>query len=78
MSKFDGKINTIGELKEMIVDLPDNMTIEFRVRRKLTDEELKQMRYPYPFETTYIDGFFFDDIGWSDNEACFGVTLPKE
>lgn len=72
------EIKTIGQLKKAIANLPDDFSIEFRVRRRLTDEELKQMRYPYPYDTTYIDGFSFDDVGYSDKEACFGVTLPEE
>lgn len=71
-------ITTIGDLKNSIKDLPDDFTIEFRVRRKLTEEELVHMRYPYPYNTTYIDGFEFDDVGYSDKEVCFGVTLPEE
>ncbi len=71
-------ITTIGDLKKAIANLPDDFSIEFRVRRRLTDEELKERRYPYPFDTTYIEGIDFDDIGWSDKEACFGVTLPQE
>lgn len=68
------KIKTIGELKNLIAKLDDDFVIEFRVRRKLTDDELKNLKYPYPYETEYFEGIEFDDIGYSDKELCLGVT----
>ena len=69
-------IKTIKDLRELIDKLDDNFVIEFRVRRKLNEEELKNMRYPYPYETEYFDGVEFDDIGYSDKVLCLGVTFP--
>lgn len=67
-------IKTIGELKNLIAKLDDDFVIEFRVRRKLTDDELRNQKYPYPYETEYFNGIEFDDIGYSDKELCLGVT----
>ena len=41
-------IRTVKDLRELIEQLDDDFVIDFRVRRKLTEEELKNMIYPYP------------------------------
>lgn len=68
-------ITTLGEFRKHFADFPDDFKIEFRVRRKLSDEELRQRRYPYPYITEYFDGIDFDDVGYSDKKICLGVTL---
>ena len=70
-------IRTVKDLRELIEQLDDDFVIDFRVRRKLTEEELKNMIYPYPYETEYFDGIEFDDIGYSDKKLCLGVTFNK-
>jgi len=69
------KIRTLGDFRKVTKNLSDDFVIDFRVRRKLTDEELKNMIYPYPYATLYFDGIEFDDIGYSDKELCIGVTI---
>jgi len=68
-------IKTLGDFRKLTKDLDDDFTIEFRVRRRVPEEELKNRAYPYPYDTEYFDGFEFDDIGYSDKEVCFGVCL---
>ena len=68
-------IRTVKDLRELIEQLDDDFVIDFRVSRKLTEEELKNMIYPYPYETEYFEGIEFDDIGYSDKKLCLGVTL---
>ena len=68
-------IKTLGDFRKLTKDLDDNFAIEFRVRTRVPEEELKKRRYPYPYDTEYFDGFEFDDIGYSDKVACFGITL---
>lgn len=70
-------IRTVKDLRELINQLDDNFAIEFRVRKKLTEEELKNMKYPYPYETEYFEGIEFDDIGYSDKVLCLGVTFNQ-
>ena len=70
-------IRTVKDLRELIEQLDDDFVIDFGVRRKLTEEELKNMTYPYPYETEYFEGVEFDDIGYSDKELCLGVTFNK-
>ena len=64
-------------MRKIIEGLSDDFTIEFRVREKVSDEELAKRKYPYPYDTEYFDGFEFDDIGWSDKVLCLGVTEGK-
>ncbi len=68
-------IKTLGDFRKLTEDLDDDFAIEFRVRTRVPEEELKNRRYPYPYDTEYFDGFEFDDVGYSDKVACFGVTL---
>ena len=69
------KIKTLGDFRKLTADLDDDFTIDFRVRRRLSEEELKNRIYPYPYDTEYFEGFEFDDVGYSDKEVCFGVCL---
>lgn len=71
------EIKTVGDLRKVIANLDDSFKIEMRIRRKLTDEELKYMPYPYPYETEYTT-LEFDDIGYSDKELCLGVEMSSE
>lgn len=70
-------IKTLGDFRKLTEDLDDDFAIEFRVRTRVPEEELKNRRYPYPYDTEYFDGFEFDDVGYSDKVACFGVTLES-
>ena len=56
------EIKNVGKLRKIIENLPDDFEIEIRIRRKLTDEELKNCRYPYPYDTEYLI-LEFDDLG---------------
>lgn len=68
-------IKTLGDFRRLTKNLDDDFSIEFRVRTRVLDEELRNRRYSYPYDTKYFDGFEFDDVGYSDKVACFGVTL---
>lgn len=72
-------IKTLGDFRRLTKDLDDDFAIEFSVRIRVPEKELKNRRYPYPYDTEYFDSFEFDDVGYSDKVACFGVTLeaPK-
>lgn len=71
------EIKTVGQLRKIIETLSDDFEIEMRVRRKLSDEDFKQMRYAYPYETEYLT-LEFDDIGYSDKVLCMGVTCDND
>lgn len=71
------KIKTVGDLRKVIANLSDDFEIEMRIRRKLTDDELKQMPYPYPYETEYST-LEIDDIGHSDRVLCLGVEREDD
>ena len=70
------QIKTIKDLKELIKDMDDDYSIEFRVRTKISNEECAKRAYPYPFDTEYGEGFEYDDTGVSDKVVCFGVERP--
>ena len=65
------KIKTLGDFRRLTKDLDDDFEIEFRVRRRVPEEELKSRSYPYPYDTEYFEGFEFDDVGYSDNVSVF-------
>lgn len=73
-------IKTLGDFRRLTKDLNDDFSIEFRVRTRVSEEELKNRRYPYPYDIEYFDVFEFDDVGYSDKVVCFGITLevPEE
>lgn len=72
---MEKKIKTLGDFRKLTAHLDDDFTIDFRVRRRLSEEELKNRTYPYPYDTEYFEGFEFDDIGYSNKKVCFGVCL---
>lgn len=73
------EIKNVGQLRKIIENLSDDYEIEMRARRKLSDDEVRELHnkygriYPYPYETQYVE-LEFDDIGVSDKVLCFGVT----
>ena len=68
------KIMTVGDMRKLIEDLDDDFNIELRIRQRLSDEELKNIAYPYPYKTQYTN-LVFDDIGYSDKDLCLGCEL---
>lgn len=70
-------IKNVGQLRKVIENLSDDYEIEMRVRRALSDEDLKGCWYPYPYDTEYLT-LEFDDIGVSDKVLCLGVTSKQE
>lgn len=71
--EIDMEIKNVGQLRKIIENISDDYEIEMRVRRELSDEELKGRRYPYPYDTEYLT-LEFDDIGVSCKVLCLGVT----
>lgn len=77
------KIKTVGQLRKVIEDLSDDYEIEMRIRRKLSDNEIKELHnkygriYPYPYDTQHSE-LEFDDVGVSDKVLCLGVELKDE
>lgn len=70
-------IKTLGDFRKITEHLEDNFNIEMRIRRKLSEDELKNSLYPYPYETFYVQ-LEFDDIGYSDKDLCLGVEIPSD
>lgn len=65
-------IKTIGELKEAINNIDDDFTIDVRIVRELSEEELKGSIYPYPYEYSKAN-IEIGDIGYSDKDVFINV-----
>jgi hypothetical protein len=65
-------IKTIGDFRRLTQNLDDDFKLDVRIMKEVTEEELKNRRYPYPWDM--FDGRLeFHDIGYSDKEFCIGV-----
>ena len=61
------------ELIKMLEGFED-FDIELTVHRRLSEEELKALTYPYPYEIIKTE-LELDDIGYSDNVVCLGCEI---
>ena len=66
-------IKTIGELKKAIANIDDDFTIDVRIVRELSEEELSGSSYPYPYEYTKAN-LEIGDIGYSDKDVFINVV----
>ena len=65
-------IKTIGELKKAISNIDDDFTVDARIVRELSEEELRDSNYPYPYEYTKAN-LEIGDIGYSDKDVFINV-----
>ena len=65
-------IRTIGELKKTIANIDDDFTIDVRIVRELSEEELSGSNYPYPYEYRKAS-LEIGDIGYSDKDVFINV-----
>ena len=65
-------IKTIGELKKAIANIDDDFTITAQIVRELSEEELSDSNYPYPYEYTKAN-LEIEDIGYSDKDVFINV-----
>nr|DAY49406.1 MAG TPA: NADH-PPase NADH pyrophosphatase zinc ribbon domain [Caudoviricetes sp.] len=65
-------IKTIRELKKAIANIDDDFTIDVRIVRELSEEELSGSNYPYPYEYTKAN-LEIGDIGYSDKDVFINV-----
>ena len=49
------KIETVGELRELLKDLDDDYKLDIRIMKAISEKELKNSSYPYPWNM--IDGY---------------------
>ena len=64
------KIETVGELRELLKDLDDDYKLDIRIMKAIPEKDLKGSRYPWEMIEVYLK---FQDIGVSDKELCLGV-----
>lgn len=71
---LNNEIMTIGELKELIKDVPNDFEFEVEVSKRRTESELKDSGYPYPynFERCSTDNRDYD-IGWSEKKMKIDI-----
>lgn len=69
---------TIGELKELIKNVPNDFEFEVDVSKRKSGAELKDSVYPYPYssERCKIDNGDYD-IGWSDRKMKIGIRITE-
>lgn len=69
---------TIGELKELIKDVPNDFEFEVGVSKKRTEAELKDSSYPYPynFERCKTDNRDYD-IGWNYKKMKINIRITE-
>jgi hypothetical protein len=72
------KIKTVGDFRRVTSELSDDYTIDFRLRKRISNKEAARRRYPYPFDTVNLEGFEFDDVGVMDKQLCLGVEIPEQ
>ena len=65
-------IKTIGELKKAIENIPDDFTLSTRIVRELSEEELKDSKYPYPYEYSKAN-IEIGDISYSDKDVFVNI-----
>ena len=65
-------IKTIRELKKAISNIDDDFTIDVRIVRELSEEELSGSDYLYPYEYTKAN-LEIGDIGYSDKYVFINV-----
>lgn len=65
-------IETIGELKKAIENIPDDFTLSTIIIRELSEEELKGRHYPYPYEYSKAS-IEIGDIGYSDKDVFVNI-----
>lgn len=65
-------IRTIGELKKAIANIDDDFTITTKIVRELSEEELKDSIYPYPYEYSKAN-IEIGDIGYSEKDVFINV-----
>ena len=65
-------IKTISELKKAIANIDDDFTIDVRIVKELSEEELSGSNYPYPDE--YIKANLeIGDISYSDKDVFINI-----
>ena len=70
-------IKTIRELKKAIANIDDDFTIDVRIVRELSEEELSGSNYPYPYEYTEAN-LEIGDIGYSDKDVFINVEEKSD
>lgn len=59
----------ISELKQLISDVPDDFEFEIEVRKRIPDDVLATMSYPFPDDTeTCVTERGNHDIAWSEKQ----------
>ena len=67
---------TVGEIKKLISDLPNDFLFEIEVSKKLSREELENSLYPYPYKTERcsVNGY---DIGHQERKIKLDVETNE-
>jgi len=64
------------QLLEILKRVDDDFELKFTYNRELTKDELKSMKYRFPYELIPVN-IEFSDIGYSSKQVLFDV-VPKQ
>ena len=70
-------IKTLGEFRKATKNLDDDFKLEIDFFKEVPEEELARRSYPYPWDRLECD-LEFNDVGYSDKVACFGLYERKD
>lgn len=70
-------IKTVGDMRKALSNLDDDYTFEVDLFERLSDEQLRHMIYPWPYNRKNM-ALQFNDVGVSDKVACFGVYYKDD
>ena len=68
----------ILELKQLINGIPDHFEVEISVSKKISDDVLEKMIYPFQFDIEKFPTSCINyDIGWSENKFIICIETKE-
>lgn len=72
----ENSITSVLELNEILNKVDDDFTIEISLMKEISEEELKGMTYPYPWNKIEAK-LEFADISVGNKELCFNIRSKE-
>ena len=68
----------VKDLKKILENIPDDCKVIIRTSKRISEDKLKSMSYPYLYDLTSYDNLEFDDIGYSDKVVVFSIEVKDD